>query len=97
MAETVAELAARVRLVETCPACPEQYDAFLDDELVGYLRLRWGRFSVCCPDVAGDEVMCAEWSPTPYKGRFADDHERQSWLRSARLVIAAWLLKRLET
>lgn len=27
-------------------ACPEQYDAFVDDKMVGYFRLRHGRFTV---------------------------------------------------
>jgi plasmid stability protein len=31
-----------VRLVRTCFACPEQYDAFIGEEKVGYLRLRHG-------------------------------------------------------
>jgi hypothetical protein len=33
-----------MRLVQTCDACPEQYDVFEGDELVGYLRLRHGHF-----------------------------------------------------
>ncbi len=35
------------KLVQTCSACPEQYDVFLKDdptEMVGYLRLRHGHF-----------------------------------------------------
>lgn len=44
-------------LVETCSACPEQYDAFNSSgELVGYLRLRHGHFIVRCPDVGGELV-----------------------------------------
>lgn len=31
-------------LVQTCGACPEQYDVFKDGEQVGYLRLRHGYF-----------------------------------------------------
>ncbi len=34
----------KIELVETCGACPEQYDAFYEDEEVGYLRLRHGYF-----------------------------------------------------
>jgi len=33
-----------VRLVQTCGACPEQYDVFLGDQMIGYLRLRHGEF-----------------------------------------------------
>ena len=35
-------------LIETCSACPEQYDVLLDSEVVGYLRLRHGYFSASC-------------------------------------------------
>jgi len=33
-----------LNLVQTCGACPEQYDVFLEDRQVGYLRLRHGQF-----------------------------------------------------
>lgn len=32
------------KLVQTCSACPEQYDVFCDGVQVGYLRLRHGCF-----------------------------------------------------
>lgn len=35
------------KLVQTCGACPEQYDVYLKDQpdqMVGYLRLRHGYF-----------------------------------------------------
>lgn len=34
----------KIELKLTCPACPEQYDAFFEDNNVGYLRLRHGYF-----------------------------------------------------
>lgn len=36
----------KIRLVQTCGACPEQYDAFhsVTGEEIGYLRLRHGYF-----------------------------------------------------
>jgi len=49
----------RYELVETCMACPEQYDVF---ELVsngslknkvGYIRMRHGNLTVNCPDYSG--------------------------------------------
>ena len=41
----------KLKLVQTSPACPEQYEAF-DEEgnQVGYLRLRNGRFRVDFPE-----------------------------------------------
>lgn len=34
----------RIKLVETCGACPEQYDAYYKGDQIGYLRLRHGTF-----------------------------------------------------
>jgi hypothetical protein len=31
-----------IELRQTCEACPEQYDAYLGDNRIGYLRLRYG-------------------------------------------------------
>jgi hypothetical protein len=47
-----------IRVVRTCFACPEQYDAF--DQMakqVGYLRLRHGVFRVDVPDCGGTTVF----------------------------------------
>jgi hypothetical protein len=41
----------------TCIACPEQYDIFKDGNLVGYARLRHGRFSVRMPNSQGKVVF----------------------------------------
>lgn len=34
----------KLKLVQTCGACPEQYDAYFEGNKVGYLRLRHGFF-----------------------------------------------------
>ena len=68
-----------VRLVETCFACPEQYDAFIGDEQVGYLRLRHGFFTVEVPDAGGREVLCEQ---PDGDGRFTDE-ERDLYLNAA--------------
>lgn len=47
-------------LVQTSTACPEQYDVFLGDERVGYLRLRHGVFRADYPDCGGETVYEAE-------------------------------------
>lgn len=43
-------------LVQTCSACPEQYDVFKDGKIVGYLRLRHGSFRADVPDCGGKTV-----------------------------------------
>ena len=73
-----------IELRLTCYACPEQYDAFYAGVMVGYLRLRWGYFSVTCPDVCGEVVYSAE--PEGH-GEFCE-HERERYLSEARAAIA---------
>ena len=79
-----------IKLVLTCGACPEQYDAFNDGKKVGYLRLRHGVFYVECPDVGGEEVY--EAFPNG-DGMFEAD-ERDKYLDEAKEAIAAWVSKR---
>lgn len=74
----------QIRLVQTCGACPEQYDAFIGDKLVGYLRLRHGYFTVSYPDSAGRVVYEAS---TRGDGLFADD-EREHHLEAAKRAIS---------
>lgn len=33
-----------LKLIQTCGACPEQYDVYLDADCIGYMRLRHGYF-----------------------------------------------------
>lgn len=79
-----------LRLVKTCDACPEQYEAFCGQELVGYLRLRHGSFRVECPDAGGEIVYKAD---TKGDGRFTDA-ERPEHLNAALGAIEAWLTVR---
>ena len=48
------------KIVQTCAACPEQYEVFLNDEQIGYLRLRHGTFRADYPDCGGDTVFTVE-------------------------------------
>jgi hypothetical protein len=77
-----------IRLEMTCGACPEQYDAFLEDRQVGYLRLRHGRFRVECPDCGGETVY--ETEDVFGDGVFTD-YERPTHLAAATDAIKRWL------
>lgn len=77
------EMAQKIKLVQTCGACPEQYDAYIDDERIGYLRLRHGYFSVEYPWVGGEVVYSVN---TNGDGLF-DDGEREGHLAAARLAL----------
>jgi hypothetical protein len=68
-----------IRLVQTCGACPEQYDAFYKEEQVGYLRLRHGCFSVQYPDVGGEDI----YEATPRGDGLFESSERQYYLDMA--------------
>lgn len=76
-------IAFEMVLVKTCDACPEQYDAFLNGQQVGYLRLRHGGFTVTCPDVGGEVVL----SCNPNGDGEFDDHERPFYLSIAKQAI----------
>ena len=73
-----------LKFVMTCGACPEQYDAFLDGEQVGYLRLRHGHFSVECPDSGGTEVYAAK---TKGDGLFYEDERDFHLSMAARAIL----------
>lgn len=76
-----------IKFVKTCDACPEQYDAFLGEERVGYLRLRHGIFYVVCPDVGGVPV----YEAAPDGDGAFDDDERDYYLRFAADAILKWV------
>jgi hypothetical protein len=81
-----------IRLEQTCDACPEQYDAYLGDKQVGYLRLRHGYFRVDYPDCGGKTIYEAE---TNGDGIFESD-EREFHLNKAKEAIIQELLQAKE-
>lgn len=83
-------LIERIELRMTCGACPEQYDAFLDGEQVGYLRLRHGWFRVDFPDCGGETIYQA----SPIGDGIFMDEERERYLLKAKEAIAAALKAR---
>lgn len=69
-----------IELIQTCGACPEQYDAIVDDEIIGYLRLRHGYFSV---EYKGELV----YEATPNGDGLFEYEERPYFLRKAKQAI----------
>lgn len=64
----------------TCMACPEQYDVFLGEELVGYVRLRWGCIRAEFPDVWRELVYVHEFND-PFMGCFDNEKQRMKHLK----------------
>ena len=69
-----------IELDMTCGACPEQYDAICDYEVIGYLRLRHGHFRA-----EYDGLIVYEAS-TIGDGIF-EDSEREKHLKKAKKAI----------
>jgi len=77
-----------LKLIQTCEACPEQYDVEDNDgNTIGYIRLRWGRFRVICPNIEGETVLEHQFSHS--FGMF-DAHERDIWIDKALKAIKAY-------
>lgn len=75
-----------LKFVKTCDACPEQYDVFHDEKIVGYVRVRWGNLYVQCPDVGGEVVY--ETMLDHNFGEFINEGERKFYLQQAAYGIA---------
>jgi len=71
----------------TCTSCPEQYDVFLEKELVAYLRLRHGEFRADCPDHDGATVYTA----APVGDGCFEDTERLPQLTAAIQEVDKWV------
>lgn len=77
----------KLRFKMTCGACPEQYDVFLGEEQVGYVRLRHGFMAVACPDYGGKTV----YEANPKGDGCFDADERDYFLRHAAKAILDWI------
>ena len=69
-----------MRLVQTCNACPEQYDVFEGEELIGYMRLRHGYFRA----EYKDKIV---YSANPRGDGIFEDDERETYLKAAKKAI----------
>lgn len=71
-----------LNFVQTCGACPEQYDVYDNDHnIVGYVRLRWGGLSCEYPDVGGEEIYSANIGDG-WTGSFDNQEDRDYHLNA---------------
>lgn len=77
----------------TCSGCPEQYDVFdSNDNIVGYVRLRWGELTCNYPNVDGELIYEASVGDD-WCGSFKSEKQRVHYLN----VIANKILKKANT
>ena len=77
----------------TCSACPEQYDVFDNNEnIVGYVRLRWGGLTCEYPDVGGECIYNVSIGGDGWTGCFDSKEQRMHHLNN----IADKILERIE-
>lgn len=92
----VLDFMEKIEFTETCGACPESYDAKIGERIVGYLRLRWGYFSVRYPDSQGREVYSHQF-PDHLLGMFPDEKTRRRQLDKAKAALAMELFDAKES
>lgn len=67
--------------VNTCYACPEQYDVYRDNgQICAYVRLRWGNLYAEYPSIDGEVIYNTHFSDNS-KGNFDNDNERNHYLK----------------
>lgn len=67
--------------VNTCYACPEQYDVYRDNgQICAYVRLRWGNLYAEYPSIDGEVIYNTHFSDN-FKGNFDNDSERDYYLK----------------
>ena len=77
--------------VQTCEVCPEQYDVFDENnDLVGYVRLRWGWLYAKCPHVGGTTVYSVDFDHDG--GFFRSDEERMRHLNAIAEAISKYYI-----
>lgn len=76
-------------LLVTSTACPEQYTVLRNDEQVGYLRLRGGRFRVDCPTCGDTTIGHVDYYNHGWIGAF-DPADRARYLTAAVHAIDRW-------
>jgi hypothetical protein len=69
------------KCVCSCQICPEQWDVYIDEHVVGYLRLRWGYFKAAFPDASGEIIY--ETSRILGDGCFDNGKERMREMKRA--------------
>ncbi len=84
-----------LNFVLTCEYCPEQYDVFWNEMMVGYMRLRHGNLTVECPDVFDELVYSHKFENCD--GNFTNESVRLEHLSLAAQAVFEWLKRNDKT
>lgn len=88
------KIADKIRLECTCSACPEQYNMFINDTQVGYIRYRWG-YLACRPCNDGNidwDKTVFEWEhPNDGMSGIIPEDQRDTLLQQCKNVIAKYI------
>lgn len=85
----------------TCRAYPEQYDVYIGERYIAYVRLRSGRLTVC-PIGKDNEpefdnyTIVKDWKNDPLKGSFDSEEERQEYIGKIKEIILNGQLRKQE-
>lgn len=79
-------------LIMTCDCYPEQYDllSIYDMSTKAYFRLRWGYFTVECPDCCGDRVYSYDINGNGCEGCFSNKEEREREITNALIKVVEY-------
>ena len=74
-----------ITLEQTCKCCPEQYWAYKDSHIIGYIRLRWGHLTcdylpkgkLTDNDIRVYDKTFNERTNDNFKGSFDTEEERE--------------------
>jgi len=72
---------------KTSSSNPEQYDIYLEDEIIGYVRLRWGYLTATILD-ANRKIVYKHLFKENWKGGFKDQEERLKYLKLIALKLS---------
>jgi hypothetical protein len=67
-----------INFINTCIACPEQYDVYIEGNCIAYIRLRFGQ--LICTMPFGRKTIFEHSFEDSYKGEFTNDKERKYYL-----------------
>lgn len=73
------QMAEKLVFKQTCSMCPEQYDVFIGEKQVAYIRLRCGWLAVF-PDATSDTILYEHTFSNKWKGEFNNEKERKKYL-----------------